>query len=107
MSLRKQFLKSRPVCKVTFRVSKADAKDAKNIYLVGDFNDWNPVANPMKSLKSGEFTTVLELDVTKPSYQFRYLYNESAWENDSDADGYVPNGLGEDNSLISLHQGEA
>lgn len=100
MSLKKQTLKSRPVCKVTFRVPKEAANGATNIHLVGDFNDWSETATPMKPLKSGDFTTLLELDTEKESYQFRYLYDGKVWENDWEADAYVDNGAGEENSVV-------
>ena len=38
MSVKKQFIKTKPVCKVTFTV---DAKDANTAAVVGDFNNWN------------------------------------------------------------------
>lgn len=102
MSLKKQTLKTRPICKVSFRVPKEAAKDAKNISIVGDFNEWNETATPMKALKSGDFTAVVELDTSKPEYQFRYLYDGEIWENDWEADAYINNGKGADNSVIQL-----
>ncbi|MEF1190562.1 isoamylase early set domain-containing protein, partial [Vibrio parahaemolyticus] len=32
--------------------------------------------------------------------QFRYLLDEVEWENDPQADAYVPNGFGSDNSVV-------
>lgn len=102
MSLKKQVLKSRPVCKVTFRVSKEAADGAKTIYVVGDFNHWDENASPLKRLKSGEFTTTLELDTTREEYQFRYLYDSENWENEWEADGYADNGNGGENSIVKM-----
>lgn len=102
MSFKKQTLKTRPICKVSFRVSKEAAKGAKTIFVVGDFNEWSETASPMKALKSGDFTTVLELDTSKAEYQFRYLYDGQTWENDWEADAYVDNGAGAENSVIRL-----
>ncbi|SEA75142.1 MAG: isoamylase early set domain-containing protein [Candidatus Thiothrix putei] len=100
--LKKQYLKTRPACKVTFRISKHAAKSAREIALVGDFNDWNVQATPMTALKNGEFTTVLELDTGKSEYQFRYLYDGSYWENDWEADGYVTNGVAGENGIVRI-----
>lgn len=100
--LKKQYLKTRPVCKVTFRISKEAAQAAQNIALVGDFNDWDAQATPMSALKSGEFSAVVELDTATPEYQFRYLYDGSRWENDWDADGYATNGVDGENSIVRL-----
>jgi 1,4-alpha-glucan branching enzyme len=100
--LKKQYLKTRPACKVTFRVSKAAAQSARAIALVGDFNGWDAQATPMTALKSGEFTAVLELDTGMPEYQFRYLHDASRWENDWEADGYATNGVDGENSIVRL-----
>ncbi|MCC2615378.1 isoamylase early set domain-containing protein [Aestuariibacter halophilus] len=102
MSVKKQYLKSRPVCKVTFKLSAQEAQQADSVKLVGDFNDWNSNTAPMKKLKNGAFTSTVELPKDN-EYQFRYLLNDSAWENDWSADDYVPSGVGnEDNSLIRV-----
>lgn len=102
MSIKKQYLKTRPVCKVTFRISKEAAQSAGSVFLVGDFNDWDKQATPMTSLKNGEFTTVVELNADTPEYQFRYLYDGGRWENDWEADAYATNGMGGENSIIRL-----
>ena len=97
--LKKEYLKSKDVVKVTFRLPKVAALDAKSVHVVGDFNGWSIYANPMKRLKKGEFTTTIEL---KPGneYQFRYLIDEVRWENDWNADKYVKSPFGSDNSVI-------
>ncbi|MGB1009640.1 MAG: isoamylase early set domain-containing protein [Thiolinea sp.] len=102
MSIKKQYLKSRPVCKVALRVSKEAAGDAETIHVVGDFNEWNTDTTPMKALKSGEFTCTLELSTEQDTYEFRYLLDGKQWENDWDADAYVPNVMTTENSVICL-----
>lgn len=57
----------------------------------------------MNALKSGEFTATIELDTKSPEYQFRYFLNESSWENDWEADDYLPNGIDGDNSIVRVH----
>lgn len=100
MSLEKRNLKSRPVTKVTFRLPRAAAPEAKKVHLVGDFNDWKTDATPMTRLKNGEFKAVLDLE-TGREYQFRYLIGDDTWENDWDADKYVPSGLAAvENSVV-------
>ena len=100
MSLKKQFLKSKPVCKVTFRLSRAAAKAAKTIHVVGEFNNWDVYATPMKCLKNGAFTVTIDLEQGR-EYQFRYLIDEMTWENDWDADKYLPSHFGNcENSVV-------
>jgi 1,4-alpha-glucan branching enzyme len=100
MSLKKQFLKSKPVCKVTFRLDAAEAAGAKKVQLLGDFNNWDKSSEPMSALKSNDFTATLELETGK-EYQFRYLIDGTAWKNDTDADSLVANSFGEQNGVIS------
>ncbi len=102
MSVKKQYLKSRPVCKVTFRVDKDAAKSAKKLFLVGEFNQWDDKATPMKRLKSGDFTQTVDLDTDQPEYQFRYLNDQGIWENDWEADNYIPNGIDGENSVVRV-----
>ncbi|RMG25940.1 MAG: glycoside hydrolase [Bacteroidetes bacterium] len=88
MSIKKKFLKSKPVCKVTFKLDKKVVPQAEKVYLVGDFNNWDKQAVPMKSLKSGGFTTTLDLESGR-EYQFRYLVNGESWIDEPEADKYA------------------
>jgi len=99
MSLKKQYLKTRPLCKVTFSLPSQIAKLANTANLVGDFNDWNANATPMKRLKNGTFTATLNLRRGE-EYQFRYLLDGVRWENDGKADKYVANAYGSENSVV-------
>lgn len=95
--LKKQYLKSKPVCKVTFYAP--DEIDGETAYLVGDFNDWSENATPMEQLKDGRFKVTLNLDKDQ-EYQFRYLI-DGEWHNDQNADRYVQNPFSGDNSVVS------
>ena len=102
MAFKKQYLKSKSVCKVTFKLSKEQAHEADVVRLVGDFNQWDLSSPPMKKLKNGSFITTVNL--TKDSqYQFRYLLDDKAWENDWDADLYIPSPISfADNSVVQV-----
>jgi 1,4-alpha-glucan branching enzyme len=104
MSLKKQYLKSKPLCKVTFTLPQELTNGAESACLLGDFNNWDPTtAEPMKRLKSGTFTVTINLPRNR-EYQFRYLLDQKIWQNDSDADRYVPNGFGDsENSVAELY----
>ena len=75
MSIKKQFLKSKPMCKVTFRVPEEIGNSAQTAHVVGEFNDWRYLATPMKKLKSGAFSAALYLEKGR-EYQFRYLLDK-------------------------------
>ncbi len=98
--IKKEYIRTKNVCRITFRLPKAAAPDAKSVYIVGDFNNWDLHANPMKKLKKGDYTIKLDLEPGR-EYQFRYLIDELKWENDWDADKYVQNPYGDsDNSVV-------
>lgn len=100
MSLKKQNLKSKPVCKVTFKLPGEAAPNAKVAHVVGDFNSWSETTHPMKKLKDGSFTATVDLEQGR-EYQFRYLIDETSWENDGEADKYVPSPYGnQENSVV-------
>jgi 1,4-alpha-glucan branching enzyme len=102
MSIKKQFLKSKPICKVGFKLSKEQAAGATKACIAGDFNGWNETTNEMNALKDGSFSFAADLE-TGRSYQFRYLLDGSTWINDDGADGYAASGFGDaQNSVISL-----
>ena len=99
MSLKKTFLKSKPVCKVTFTLPQQAVNGGKQVKLVGDFNEWlweNGI--PMKKQK-GNYQATLDLKKDQ-QYQFRYLIDNQEWENDWAADDYQENPYGVKNSVV-------
>ena len=95
--LKKQYLKSKSVCKVTFYTPAAI--EAEEVFLVGDFNDWDEASTPMSPLRDGRFKVTLDLEKGQ-EYQFRYLVDKTNWHNDWEADKYVPNPFSGDNSVV-------
>jgi len=96
--IKKTPLASGKKVKVTFELP---ANGAATVAVVGDFNGWDKDANPLKQRKKdGVFATTLNLAAGQ-KYQFRYWVDGKRWENDWAADDYVPNGFGEDNSVVS------
>lgn len=95
--LKKQYLKNKSICKVTFYTPSAI--EAETVFLVGDFNGWDEQVTPMEKLKDGRFKMTLDLEQDK-EYQFRYLVNGTEWHNDWEADKYVPNPFSGDNSVV-------
>ncbi|MBT8219914.1 MAG: isoamylase early set domain-containing protein [Bacteroidia bacterium] len=102
--MKKQMLKKNNECKVTFSLPAEATKDAKEVALVGDFNDWdkkNPIK--MKRLKNGSFKVQLKLARGK-DYHFRYIIDGDKWQNDWDADKYEASPIDPsiENSVVSL-----
>ena len=100
--IEKTYLKTKPECKVKFALPAEVIGDAKSVSVVGDFNNWDSTANPMKKQKSGVFVSTLNLSV-ETSYQFRYVLDGKEWLNDDMADAYVPSPISYDtNGVISI-----
>ena len=97
--LKKNYSKTGNFCRVTFKLPP-DA-NAKTAVLCGDFNDWDLNDTPMKLLKKGGFSITLSLRSGR-SYRFRYLLDGKRWDNDWEADSYVPNEYGSEDSVIEV-----
>ena len=97
--IKKQYLKSNPACKVTFRLPKDAAPDASVVTVAGDFNGWNANEIIMRKLKSGDFKATVELPRDR-EYKFKYLIDSKRWVNDWTADKYIKNEYGSDDSVV-------
>lgn len=96
--LTKKFTPKRTVCKVTFSMPEEVAE--KEVALAGDFNNWDTQSIKLEK-KNGVYATEVRL---KPGaeYRFKYLIDGTIWENDYEADGYVPNEFGTEDSLVII-----
>lgn len=100
--LKKAYSTTQSVCKVTFSLPIEAAPDAEKVMLVGDFNDWNTQDAPVLKKGKNQFETSIELAAGR-NYQFRYLIDHKRWENDWEADDYVPSPFaGITNSVLML-----
>ena len=99
MSIKKQYLKSKPICKVTFRIPEQIGNGASDAYIVAEFNGWSTGAHPMKRLKNGAFTTTVDLKAGK-EYQFRYLLDGASWIDEAEADKYVDTPFGDSRNSV-------
>ncbi|MDP9075173.1 MAG: isoamylase early set domain-containing protein [Actinomycetota bacterium] len=96
---KKTYAKNNKSCKVTFQLPPAVG--AEEVSVCGDFNDWSPTANPMTKRKDGQFSTSVTLPA-KQSYRYRFLLDGQRWENDWDAEVYLPNEFGTEDSVIRV-----
>lgn len=82
-----------PTKRVQFEMIEPQAQE---VYLAGDFNNWDTSANPMKKDKKGIWKTTVSL---KPgTYEYRFL-KDGNWENDPACAGCVPNEFGSQNCV--------
>ncbi len=71
---------------------------ADQVFVTGEFNNWNKRALPMKQSRDGVWRAEVEL-LEGRIYQFRYLL-DGRWQTDHHADGFSGNSYGSQNSLI-------
>jgi 1,4-alpha-glucan branching enzyme len=95
----KNYSKTGKKCRVTFKLPAE--VNAETAVLAGDFNAWDEEANPMKKLKDGSFSVTLSVE-SDTSYRFRYLLDGERWENDWEADEYLPNAHGTEDSVLNV-----
>jgi Glycogen recognition site of AMP-activated protein kinase len=94
-------IKSRdPDGKASVTFTLPAAVGARKAAICGEWNDWSADAHLMNVVEDG-FSLTIQLQVGR-TYRFRYLLDGRRWENDWDADFYVPNGYGSDDSVVDL-----
>jgi 1,4-alpha-glucan branching enzyme len=102
MCILKKFIPNKGICRVTFTLPESVATNSEKVALVGDFNDWDTNKHLMKKIKDGRFICIVNLPMWK-KYQFRYLLDDTRWENDWDKDGLAETPFTETfNSLLIL-----
>ena len=98
MSIKKQFVKTKPICKVTFSI---DAKEATAASVIGDFNGWNPKDGALSKLKNGTFKATFNLP-KDASYEFKYLV-DGVYLNEPEADTFIFNDFANaENSVVAV-----
>lgn len=83
-------------CRLTFVLPENIWADS--VFVVGDFNDWDRSALPMRQDAQGQWKAVIEV-AAGGVYQFRYLC-DGDWINDNQADDYYANDYGGHNSVV-------
>jgi hypothetical protein len=100
----KTFTKNTNMTKsITFSLPAEALQGATEVFLLGDFNNWNPENAPkLEKQPDGSYKTATQLEEGK-TYQYRFLLNDGRWVNDYHAQKYVPvAGLYVDNCVITV-----
>ncbi len=69
------------------------------VHLCGEFNDWSETSLPLSRNASGYFEVTVVVEAGK-RYRYRYLVDGARWENDWQADDYVTNEYGGEDSAL-------
>jgi 1,4-alpha-glucan branching enzyme len=81
--------------RITFEVK---AEPGSEVYVAGDFNNWEPTKKLKSKNKDGIFTGTLLLD-RDTQYEYKFIIN-GKWSVDPNCDEWVPNALGSLNSVL-------
>jgi 5'-AMP-activated protein kinase regulatory beta subunit len=83
--------------RVTF-VCKAEP--GSEVYLAGDFNDWDPEKRRLFDKEGdGRFTTTMLLPAG--TYEYKFIIN-GQWSIDPECEEWVPNKMGSLNSIVRI-----
>jgi 1,4-alpha-glucan branching enzyme len=84
--------------KVKFSFESANARE---VLLLGDFNNWDPQAHPMKNDGNGRWNRTVMIPFGK--YEYKFLA-DGQWLLDPCNDQRCPNCFGGDNSVLNLER---
>ena len=82
--------------KITFSFESSDAKE---VILMGDFNNWNPKKHPMKKDDNGKWTKAVLLPPGQ--YEYKFLV-DGQWKEDPHNGRICPNKFGSCNNILNL-----
>ena len=93
------------------QILSVHAPDAKEVFLAGTFNDWNPKALPMHRTRGGEWAHTLDLPPGR--YEYKFVI-DGHWCSCPASDapfngepGCVPNEYGTMNRVLFVQESEA
>lgn len=73
---------------------------ASSVVVVGDFNDWSPVATPLQPTASGEWT--VRLDLRPGRYRYTFLVDGREWKSDPAEPPAPDNDYGPPTSILTV-----
>jgi 1,4-alpha-glucan branching enzyme len=77
------------------------SSDAKKVYVVGDFNDWSPVSDPMADENGdGEWTLFYPLGPGR--YAYKFVVDGADWIPDPTNPDSEPDGFNGRNSILTV-----
>lgn len=84
--------------RVTFALPSDDLEGPVSV--VGDFNDWDPLAHPLRRRSNGTHSVAVEVP-QEARFRFRYLEDGGRWHTDPDL-AALPNPHGDLDSVVEL-----
>lgn len=81
---------------IIFRLT---AMEAAEVYVAGDFNEWNPQKHPLKQKTDGIWEASVMLKPGRYEYKFRV---DGEWRNDPASNEVCENLFGTQNNVLSV-----
>lgn len=83
--------------------------EARDVFVSGTFNNWDPTANPMERQDDGGWMAELELSTGR--YEYKFVV-DGVWccepaRDDMEIEGCVPNSFGTMNRVIEVSEAQA
>ena len=103
MSLKKQFLKTKPAYSISFSKPKSFVDIAKSVHLLDDFNNWNVNDNLFKKSSEGKNTSKLDPETGKEQ-KFLHLLNGAYWLNEVKTDKGVSSTTGYADNTVTINK---
>ncbi len=75
------------------------APEAQNVFLAGDFNDWEANPHPLKKDNKGNWK--INIDLMPGRYEYRFFV-DGVWQNDPNCTTFAPNPFGSENCVLTL-----
>jgi len=82
--------------RITFQIY---APEASEVYLAGNFNDWDSTARPLKQQKNGKWKTTVTLEAG--IYEYRYIV-DGEWHNSPQCEERRGNEFGSENCILRV-----
>jgi 1,4-alpha-glucan branching enzyme len=79
-------------------------RDAKSVYVVGDFNNWSPQADPMID-KNGDGEWTLFYSLASGAYEYKFVVDGDTWIPDPHNPLSNPDGFEGRNSVLRIPEG--
>lgn len=99
--VKKQYSKTKPVCKVTFSLTSDQVGKKAEVRVLGTFNDWSWDKGLVLKSSKKTYSANIELPAGA-TYEFRYMVNGRDWFNDESADDYQPTPFFSHNCILVL-----
>ena len=80
------------------------APSAKQVSLVGDFNDWDQRATQLRPVENGNGMWTVEVPLRPGVYEYAFLVDGKEWKTDPDAPRSSGDDYGRPNSVVTVRE---